>query len=158
MSKKFKIITAQIMLLFLILLSCAFSKNQVYDYSVERIMNIIKEMSSKEFNGRMAGTKYGMLTEEYIEARFKEIGLDPGGIGGTYFQEFKGIYGNPSEENILEVLYEDKAIKCYKYAEDFKNLPVFSYSGEVLSEGVKLDSMQDIKKSGEAKIALIRSD
>jgi hypothetical protein len=107
-------------------------------FDTGRIMSTIRELTSKDYNGRMAGTPGGKKTEEFIASMFKNIGLKPAGSEGTYFQEFTGVSGNPSGEYILEVLKGDKVVRKYTYAKDYKFIADCSYSGEVTAKGVQV--------------------
>lgn len=143
-----------------VLASC--SKPSVFNLKsadAGRIMKTIEYLSSKDFNGRMAGTSFGIKTEEYIASKFKEAGLKPGGTDGTYFQRFSGTSGNPSGEYILEVVNDGKIIKKYKYASDYKYFMPFPNSGEITSKGVELNiGSGTIPGAGEGKIAILTSD
>jgi hypothetical protein len=46
----------------------------------------IKYLSSDKLEGRAPGSAGGALAEEYIAARFAELGLEPAGDRGTFFQ------------------------------------------------------------------------
>lgn len=142
----------------IVLLTCGFHSDFNSGlYSIERIMSTIRELSSPRFNGRMAGTREGRDTEEFVALKFKEMGLKPGGTGGTFFQEFSGISGNPSGEHILEVYDGDRAVKTYKYAKDFKCIVPYSYGGEVTAAGAVLESVTaSIPESG-GEIALVEN-
>ncbi len=45
-------------------------------------------LSSNLLQGREAGTKYEEMAGRYIATRFEEIGLEPKGIGGSWFHAF----------------------------------------------------------------------
>jgi aminopeptidase YwaD len=157
LASRIKKIGAVVLILVFVLLGCgSYQGFNPQTYSVDRIKNTIDKLSSKEFNGRMAGTKYGRITEEYVEARFKEAGLKPGGVKGTYFQEFPGISGNPSGEYILEIYDGKDMVKTYKYAKDYKSFAYFSHSGEVSAGAVKLDSLTGNIPKGDGKLALVQ--
>src|SRR5262245_16975014 len=47
----------------------------------------IKVLSSDEFEGRKPGTKGEDLTVKYLEDAFKELGLKPGNVDGSYIQK-----------------------------------------------------------------------
>jgi hypothetical protein len=46
-----------------------------------------KYLASDELEGRAPGTPGGKKAEDYIATRYAEIGLQPGGEHGTYFQD-----------------------------------------------------------------------
>jgi hypothetical protein len=45
-----------------------------------------KYLASDELQGRGTGSEGGAKAEQYVADRFKELGLEPAGEGGTYFQ------------------------------------------------------------------------
>ncbi len=126
-------------------------------YNVDNILKTIADITSEEFNGRGAGTPGGSKTEEYFAAKFKEIGLKPGGDNNTYYQAFNGVKGDTVGPYILELVDGDKVIKTYKYGTDYKLLSRFPCSGEVTASGklVEEASADMPKVSGE--IALLRN-
>ncbi len=48
----------------------------------------IRYLASDELAGRLPGTEGGQATTEYIAKRFRELGLEPAGVDGSYFQPF----------------------------------------------------------------------
>lgn len=157
MARGVKKIAAFLLMVLLIITCCGFVPGyNPESYSTDKILQIIRQLSSKDFNGRMAGTPDGKKTEEYIAARFKEIGLKPGGDKSTYFQEFSGVSGNPSGRYVLEVYDGDKVVKTYKYGEDYTSAPNLSYSGEITGRGAELSiGSGNIEKAG-CEIALLK--
>ena len=49
-------------------------------------LDTIKVLASDDFEGRSVGTHGGDLTEQYLEAQFRRIGLAPGNPDGSYLQ------------------------------------------------------------------------
>lgn len=157
MRNTIKRLGALLIVFFILFLSCGFKGG--YNpklYNTEGILNIIKQLSSKEFNGRMAGTKEGKNTEEYVAAKFKELGLKPGG-NNTYFQEFKGVSGNAAGVYALQVLDNNRIVKSYSYSKDYKYVTNLSYSGEVTSPGVQIEMEWGSIPKSRGEIALIRN-
>lgn len=155
MKKLLKRVSALLLVLLVLLISSGFTSGYTpKSYDLDRVLSTIKELTSKEFNGRATGTPDGKKTEDYFAARFKEIGLKPGGDNGTYYQSFSGTRGNPDGPYTLEVLDGSKVIKSYKYAADFKNLTSIQNSGEVTAKGVEVTSMSNIPKAN-GEIALL---
>lgn len=153
-----KRLSALLLLLLALVLSCGFTNG--YNpkcYNIDRILNTIEELSSKDFNGRMAGTEYGKKTEEYVESEFKKIGLIPGGTGGTYYQEFTGTSGNASGIYALEALNNGKVIKSYTFARDYINTTILSHSGETIGKGVLVDMTASNIPKASGDIALLSS-
>ena len=125
-------------------------------YDIQKVINTIKELSSKDYNGRMSGTLYGEKTENYIESEYKKIGLEPCGDNNTYFQKFKGISGNPGSSASLQVMEGEKVIKIYKYVDDYKCVPSFSYNGTVTARGVIVDMAKGSTAKAHGQIALLK--
>lgn len=124
-------------------------------YDVNNILKTIMEITSKEFNGRAAGTPDGKKTEDYFAAKFKEIGLKPGGDNGTYFQGFTGVRGNPDGPYLLEVVDGSNIIKTYKYGTDYKYLIRYAYSGEVTAKGIVVEEASGNMPKASGEIALL---
>ena len=64
-----------------------------------RLSQTVKVLASDEFQGRAPGTPGGRKTVEYLVDRFKELGLEPGGKGGSWVQSVPMIrtqIGTPS--------------------------------------------------------------
>lgn len=149
---------AVFLILSILILSCGFSaKYNTKSYDTDKILNTIRELTSKDYNGRMAGTPDGTKTEEYVAEKFKEIGLIPGGTNKTYFQEFAGISGNAAGNYILEVLDDIRVIKSYEYAKDYKFVTNLSHSGEVIASGVELNSFSESIPKSQGGIAFLKS-
>ncbi len=55
-------------------------------FSAQKMFNTIKYLSSDELKGRGLGTPELDKARDYIENKFKEYGLKPGGNNGSYFQ------------------------------------------------------------------------
>ncbi len=56
-------------------------------FSVKRMINHVKFLASEELKGRELGSKELDIASRYIESKFKDYGLEPGGDKG-YFQEW----------------------------------------------------------------------
>ncbi len=73
----------------LLIQGCAVLMTKVPDITSERLATRlagdIRALASDEFEGRKPGTPGGRKTVEYIERRFREIGLEPGN-GDSYLQ------------------------------------------------------------------------
>ena len=57
-------------------------------FSQQALMDRVAWLSAPEREGRGVGTKGLDASAEWIAAEFKQLGLEPGGDGGTYFQAF----------------------------------------------------------------------
>jgi Zn-dependent M28 family amino/carboxypeptidase len=51
-----------------------------------RLSDIVKTLASDDFQGRAPGTPGEAKTIDYLVARFKALGLEPGGAGGSWTQ------------------------------------------------------------------------
>ena len=60
--------------------------SQLPDVDINQVMAHTRTLSSDEFEGRGPGTKGEDLTVHYLEAQFKEAGLQPGNTDRTFFQ------------------------------------------------------------------------
>jgi Zn-dependent M28 family amino/carboxypeptidase len=61
-------------------------------FDTDRALADISELASPKYAGRAAGSAGGKLAAEWIAQRFRELGLQPAGDAGTYFQEFAVPY------------------------------------------------------------------
>ena len=52
-------------------------------------------LASDALEGRAAGQAGEVIAAEYIAARFKAMGVGPGGVDGTYYQPFSVKDANP---------------------------------------------------------------
>ena len=64
-----------------------------------QIRGIITYLADDAFEGRESGTRGNREAGEFIADYFKQLGLEPGGDDGSYFQNF-----SPNYRNILAVL------------------------------------------------------
>ncbi|MGB5720750.1 MAG: hypothetical protein WBM34_08655, partial [Woeseiaceae bacterium] len=51
-----------------------------------RLSEIVKVLASDEFEGRAPGTPGGRKTVSYLRDQFRSLGLEPGGLDGTFLQ------------------------------------------------------------------------
>ncbi len=61
-------------------------------FSKERMMEIVRFLSSEKLKGRGLGTKGLDEAAEYIGQKFKEAGLKPGGAAGSWFQTWEETF------------------------------------------------------------------
>lgn len=71
--------------------------------SAPAMLEDIKTLSSDEFEGRAPATRGEQLTVDFLESRFKALGLRPGNPDGTYLQNVPlvGIKADPSAELVF---------------------------------------------------------
>jgi hypothetical protein len=80
-------------------------------FTSKEFLEPIKFLASDELKGRGDGTKELDEAADYIEKRFKEFGLLPGGGSGTYFQRFKITVGAEMGRN-NSVTYQNGATRA----------------------------------------------
>ena len=66
------------------------------------LQNVLEELGSDKYMGRMPGTAAEPLTINYIQEEFKKIGLQPGN-GDSYFQEVPLATITASPDEIISV-------------------------------------------------------
>jgi hypothetical protein len=86
----------------------------------ENLMNIIKELTSDQYRGRLTGTKENRMAAQYIADYFKKIGLDnPKGLD-TYMQAYVQPSAVLSDKPVLQVIDKDgKVINDFNYPDNF---------------------------------------
>jgi Zn-dependent M28 family amino/carboxypeptidase len=90
------------------------------EISADRMLENIKILSSDEYEGRAPASKGEELATHFIEAQFKQLGLEPGNPDGTYFQHVPmvGITADPATELVFASPASGKPVTL-KYADDF---------------------------------------
>lgn len=86
------------------------------------VSNIVKEMVSERYEGRLAGTEGNILASEYIAKYFKEIGLKGVYDKGSYFQEFYAVVPSIEGDSYFKVFNNNRLVKEYRYGVDFKEI------------------------------------
>jgi len=86
----------------------------------ENLMNIIKELTSEQYRGRLTGTKENRMAAQYIADYFKKIGLEsPEGLD-MYMQSYVQPSILLSDKPVLQVIDKDgKVINDFKYPDNF---------------------------------------
>ncbi|GAA3926311.1 M28 family metallopeptidase [Luteimonas lutimaris] len=77
---------------------------------------LVKTLSSDEFEGRGPGTPGGAKAVEYIKAQFERIGLQPGN-DGSWFQDVPMTETTPDESTVLTLDVDGKATQL-KFGDD----------------------------------------
>jgi hypothetical protein len=96
----------------------------------ERYIQDVRYLASPELEGRGAGTKGLERAADYMEARFKQLGLQPAGERGTYRQPFQVTTGaKPGPGNRIQTRVAGKTNQVTLNA-DFVPLS-FSRNGQV---------------------------
>ncbi|MCA8960269.1 MAG: hypothetical protein KDC38_07135, partial [Planctomycetes bacterium] len=60
----------------------------------------VKYLASDELEGRECGSEGGRRASEYIAEQFRRMGLEPGGVDGTFFQPFSVRMKSQSEGSL----------------------------------------------------------
>jgi hypothetical protein len=86
----------------------------------ENLMNIIKELTSEQYRGRLTGTKENRMAAQYIADYFKKIGLDnPKGLD-MYMQTYVQPSAVLSDKPVLQIIDNDgKVINDFSYPDNF---------------------------------------
>lgn len=134
MKKTIRYYSGIILMLFLfgiLLFDIKSSNFDVSKLNVNNETNIIKELSSQKYQGRLAGTMGNQEALQYIESDFRKIGIEPGGENGTYYQQFSSMVPMNSSQPYFIVSDRDgKQIKSYAMGRDYiENLDGYGGNG-----------------------------
>ena len=84
----------------------------------QAVLQHIRVLSGDDFQGRAPGTPGEEKTVEYLVSQFKEIGLQPGNVDGTYVQNVPLVGLNPKETQPLTITKGSQK-KTYTWSEDY---------------------------------------
>jgi ABC-type dipeptide/oligopeptide/nickel transport system permease component len=124
-----------------------FWRDNDFDSSLLEADNIImhiQELSSSEYKGRIAGSEGDKKALKYMEGHFREIGVEPAGEDGTYYQTFSVLLPQIDTEPIFTISsIEGQIIRELVMYEDYNALPSMNggsidFSGELISVGSDL--------------------
>src|SRR5690606_14611207 len=73
------------------------------ELSKDDFAEMVKTLSSDEFQGRAPGSPGGEMTVEYIKAQYERIGLEPGGDDGSFFQTVPMVETTADESTVLHM-------------------------------------------------------
>jgi len=59
-----------------------------FSFNPTRVIKDISTLSAEEMDGRETGTNGNEKAMEYVAAQFEQVGLEPAGDEGSYFQYF----------------------------------------------------------------------
>ena len=76
----------------------------------DNIINHIQELSSGAYEGRLAGSEGDEKALRYIESHFRELGIEPAGEDGTYYQPFSVMIPKIDTEPTFKVVSDDGKI------------------------------------------------
>ncbi len=119
------------LLLFLIIWACNHLPKTSPQITAKDLKTHVQIFADDKMEGRRAGSKFELLSAQYIAARFKEFGLQP--VGDNYFQKFEFVSGaEPGNNNRLSF---EGLPAPFTYDFHFKTLG-FSASDNVEAEAV----------------------
>jgi Zn-dependent M28 family amino/carboxypeptidase len=110
------------------------------DISKDRLLDIIKVLSSDEFEGRAPASQGEQLTLAYLERQFRQLGLEPGNPDGTYFQTVPMVGITPNADMQLAFTAADGRSRQLKYLDDFvawtkRQVPEISIDADLVFVG-----------------------
>ena len=97
------------------------------------LKNFLERLASEEYEGRGTGDKGERMATEYLASFFEELGLEPAGDNGTYFQEFNFNTGKKmNNDNSLTIIIDEPIGVVRKLKPGQHYLPVnFSPSSDI---------------------------
>lgn len=129
----------------------------------DNAMNIIKELTSPKYKGRLVGTEGNWLTEDYIANYFKNIGLESPEGFNNYRQKFmQAVKINNSTTRLQIKNNSGKVIKSFSYPKNFisGSIQGTRLKGKVEGEMIKVEKYTDLGNNIEQykdKILLVSS-
>ncbi|MBL4792354.1 M28 family metallopeptidase [Citromicrobium bathyomarinum] len=88
------------------------------DISQETMVDLTRELSSDEFEGRMPGTEGGRMTVDLLKTRFEEAGLEPGN-NGSWVQDVPLVEITGSDFAPLSITGGDASGMAFEYGKDW---------------------------------------
>ena len=83
-------------------------KNSTESINQEDLKSFLERLASTEYEGRGTGDKGERMATEYLATFFQELGLEPAGDNGTYFQEFSFNTGKKmNNDNSLTIVIDE---------------------------------------------------
>lgn len=79
-------------------------------FNEQQAMQYTRALSDPRFGGRRAGTPNEQAAAAWIADRYRELGLEPGGDNGSYFQEFSFTATDLAATPTLEVKSADNQV------------------------------------------------
>lgn len=135
-------------------------------FDEQQALKHVEYLASDALEGRRAGTPGGRKAGEYIAARFSEYGLQPAGLGDSYFQPFTAPSNNIVASPIFTVIFpsldvsnEGTIERNYVYHIDYlPRITGYMGSGEAIGQVVWLGgcASDDLDASLSNKIILCR--
>ncbi len=101
----------------------------------EALMEYLSVLADDAMEGRSAGTPGGRKAGDYIAEQFEQMGLQPGGVDGTYFQPFTRPRRGASPTSAVELTVTAEGETHAQTLELEKSFEPFGFSGEGEAEG-----------------------
>jgi len=99
----------------------------------ENVYNHIRELSSPMYNGRYPGTEGNRLALQYVEDYFKEIGIEPGGENGSFYQQLESMVPFYESTPYIRIIDgENNIVREFHLRKDY--VDTFFGGGEVQGE------------------------
>lgn len=119
----------------------AFDETLFSYYAVDKHIRIL---TSEEYFGKQAGSKGNEMALEYIEDYFRQIGVEPAGENGTYFQRFSTLVADIDTKPVFEIrsnsneiLFDLEMYSDYNAFSGMNGGPV-DFTGELIFVGNNL--------------------
>jgi len=137
------------------------TEKQLTEIPIDRnnVMNIIEDLTSEKYRGRLTGTEENLLAGDYISEYFENLGLvTPKGIEGYkqwYIQKTRLIHSTP-ELSIVDDTGKDE--KSFEYIKDFiiQTSSMQRLKGDVINELVIIEDAKFTDKDIRDKTILIK--
>jgi Zn-dependent M28 family amino/carboxypeptidase len=84
----------------------------------DKLMEHIKTLSSDQYEGRAPGSRGEELSIAYIADQFKQIGVEPAGTDGSYFQKVPLVGITTNQNTAMDVVAGGKDLKL-RFGDDF---------------------------------------
>lgn len=90
-------------------------------FSADNTYAHIEELSAPDYAGRLAGTEGNLLALEYVEDYFAQIGIEPGGENGSYYQNFNSMVPVENSPSYMQILDEEgKILHSFEIGTDYR--------------------------------------
>src|SRR5262249_34868159 len=142
-----------------------FTQDVKSDPILERMKKDIFFLASEECEGRGVGTKGLDKAADYIADQFKQAGLKPGGVNGTYFQPFPFGQGGTLDGTSTLVLSGPQGQKiALKQGTDFQviglsgagkaDAPLVFAGYAITAKGIEYDDFKGIDVKDKIIVAI----
>ncbi len=119
------------------------------DINSEDAISLIKKLSSKEYNGRQAGTEENEQVEDLLVETFKSLGLESPTMDYSYKQVYTQLTALPVKATEISIIGSDIA---YKYQVDFTEsfeIGKTYYDADIKAKMITIDSIGQLNNDTE---------